>query len=139
MRGDGSWTAVETNVELAYASISVKYALTTTMTAIPGLSVTFATTTRPVMLEAYLGQLFLNATGNITWQLYDSTTSTVLLESKEVYTSSNVVTDSGTIKVRIPASTASRTYVVRAAASVTTNSPQANGYPYTAYIQAVQV
>ena len=113
----------------------------------PGLSITFATTDRPAMIEAYPAGFYCNAQATISYQLRNA--AGTILRAGVANCSTTTGFDFPTsLKLRVPAGTPSETYTLFAWVSAGSPSsrylnpsPRAEfgSLPNAAFIQAVSV
>ncbi|QGJ95807.1 hypothetical protein J1770_gp21 [Gordonia phage EMoore] len=96
-------------VELAYAGSSAQQVVgTSEPTALDGCAITFATTDRPVLVEARIPLLYAGGDATGVIEIFDGTN----VRSSVMIVRGNY--GSGQVSMRVPAGTASRTYTLRA-------------------------
>lgn len=136
--GNGSWSTAS-NVEIAYAELATASAIATSMTDVPGLAITLATDTRPVMIEAYLSGVYGTADGTFQFQIVRTSDNAVMALGVSNTSVSVGYPPAPQLKFRVPAGTASTTYKVQAQRIAGTAAGQINPGAKKAYIQGVAV
>jgi hypothetical protein len=140
LAGDGTWKVpADVAGEVQYSELTAVISLPTssTMTDIAGLSLSFAATNRPVMVEVNLAGVACSGEGQ--WQFrVINTNNTVLAEDLVYISAAEPETRPPMLKFRVPASTASSVYKVQASRVAGTLTGTANPRGRRAYIQAVR-
>ena len=139
--GSGGGGVSEVNVEVAYADTTSKVPLNTTDVYSPaaGLSITFATGSRPAMIRANVGTLY--GSDNATWGLAIIRSSDGAVVAEGVANSSPAVgyPPPPVMELRVPANTAADTYRVMTKRWEGGATGEINSQERRAFIQAVSV
>lgn len=141
LSGDGTWKAPgDVSGEIAYTELSsvINLPTSTTMTDIPGLSITFATSNRPAMVKVHLADVF--GEGDAVWRFrIINGASTVMAEGACSTTPSNQYPTAPILEFRVPAGTASTAYKVQGSRVSGSVNGTANPFGRKAFVQAVRV
>ena len=140
LAGDGSWKVPgDVSGEVAYAEVGAQLALTTVtaMSDVVGLSVTFATTSRPVMVHVSLNGVTCAGDGTFRLQIVDGTNA-VKSEGRAYTTAASPTVRAPELSFRIPAGVASQTYKLQAARESGSTTGYINSVGRKAFVQAVR-
>lgn len=140
LSGEGTWKAPsDVAGEVAYAELNSVISLptTSTMTDIPGLSITFATSNRPVMVRLYLSGV--SCASDAVWRFRVLNGASVVMAEDACSTSATNQYPTGPVlEFRVPAGTVSTAYKLQASRDSGSATGAANPFGRKAFIQAVR-